>query len=1077
MNRIAGRIAAVVAGLCLAASAQAQVVISQVYGGGGNSGATFRSDFIELRNNGASAVSVDGWSVQYASAGGSTWARTALAGSIAPGGFYLVKQADGSGGSVSLPTPDATGTTAMAGTNGKVALVRSGTALSGTCPVGTTTVADFVGYGSSASCAETAPTATLSNTTAALRKGDGSIDTGSNSADFATGAPNPRNSGSEPPPPPEPAVPLSIAQIQGAGLVSAYDGTIVVTEGIVTARKFNNGFFLQSANDDGNAATSEGIFVFTGSAPPASAAPGNLLRVTAKVEEFVPSSNPNQLTITELVSPTIELLGSGLALPLAVEIGAAELGADATPGTLERLEGMRVSVTQSVVIAASGGSIQERTATSFSDGVFHVVLPEVARPFREPGIGALDVALATLPADKNPPVFDTNPERLMVRSRGQIGAAAVSVDTQAQVAGLIGVLDYFAGTWALLPDVGTPPAVSGGRLPEAVNDAAYDEATIASFNVLRLFDEVADGNGAVALNADALDKRLTKTAVSICDYLKAPDILGIVEIENLRVMGMLAERINSSCASAPVYVPYLEPGNDVGGINVGFLVNTRAVGLDAVRVEVLEVRQFGKDTTLANPNGSTSLLNDRPPLLLRARVHHDNGGSYPVTVIVNHLRSLSGIDDVRSGSNGWSTGGERVRVKRGAQAAYLAGLVESLQQAKPDENIVLVGDFNAFQFNDGYVDVLGVLTGDPAAPDQVLTHVESPLTSLLIDGSQLEADAGEHYSFVFAGNAQTLDHVLVNEAVIAATGGLKVDHARINADFGVDNFGDFSVPLRTSDHDPVRLAIAVPAFRSADLSVVASAAPVAVTAGETVSFGATMANAGPGAAEFAAVALVFDALVAPVVTGAAGWTCLDAVQDAATTTVSCTTSSLAAGATSDFAVDVVTPDLPADYTLRMTVAARSQTTDPANGDNQAVAQVEVARAIHADLAARFARADVDGARIRLTVEVGNAGPDPAAAAVLVIEGNARVSSSQFVAPAGWSCGGLDSSGESFRVQCLRNQPAPIGVEQFDVTLVLPGLPVRRVPLSVTASVSSPTADRTPENNTATYSRASGKSGR
>ncbi|MDQ3511624.1 MAG: lamin tail domain-containing protein, partial [Pseudomonadota bacterium] len=132
MDRFTGRIAAAVVGLCLAATAQAQVVISQVYGGGGNSGATLKSDFIELRNNGASAVSVDGWSVQYASAAGSTWARTNLSGSIAPGAYYLVKQADGAGGSLALPPPDATGTIAMAGTNGKVALVQSISALSGT---------------------------------------------------------------------------------------------------------------------------------------------------------------------------------------------------------------------------------------------------------------------------------------------------------------------------------------------------------------------------------------------------------------------------------------------------------------------------------------------------------------------------------------------------------------------------------------------------------------------------------------------------------------------------------------------------------------------------------------------------------------------------------------------------------------------------------------------------------------------------------------------------------------------------------------------------------------------------------
>lgn len=222
------------------------------------------------------------------------------------------------------------------------------------------------------------------------------------------------------------------------------------------------------------------------------------------LSEFVPSSNPNQLSITELVSPMIELLETGVALPAAVELTAADLGTDALPGTLERLEGMRVSVAQSVVVAPSGGSINERDALSFGDGVFHVVLPQIARPFREPGIGVMDAALATLPAGKNPPLFDTNPERLMVRSRAQIGANPLSVDSGAQVAGLIGVLDYFAGTWALLPDVAAPPTVSGGRLPEAVNDADYDAVTIASFNLLRFFDEVSDGNGAVTLTPEAL---------------------------------------------------------------------------------------------------------------------------------------------------------------------------------------------------------------------------------------------------------------------------------------------------------------------------------------------------------------------------------------------------------------------------------------------------------------------------------------------------------------------------------------------------------------------------------------------
>ena len=378
-----GRLAAVFASFALlfaASSVQAQVVISQVYGGGGNSGATLKNDFIELRNNGPTAVDLTGWSVQYASSTGTTWnGRTNLSGSIPAGGFYLIQQAQGAGGTVDLPTPDATGTIAMAGTAGKVALSRSTTALTGACPTADANVVDFVGFGSAANCFEgSAPTGTLSNTTAALRGGDGSIDTNNNGADLAVGAPNPRNSGAEPPEPPDPPLALTIAQIQGNGLLSPHNGKRVVTEGIVTAIKFNNGFFLQAANDDGDPATSDAVFVFTSSAPPATAAVGNRVRVTGTVSEFTPSTNLNQLSITELVSPTVIQLSTGNPLPAPVVLTTTDFGPGATPGTAEKFEGMRVNVAAGRVIAPTEGNISESSANSSTTGVFHIALDGVA---------------------------------------------------------------------------------------------------------------------------------------------------------------------------------------------------------------------------------------------------------------------------------------------------------------------------------------------------------------------------------------------------------------------------------------------------------------------------------------------------------------------------------------------------------------------------------------------------------------------------------------------------------------------------------------------------------------------------
>ena len=1067
-----GRLAAVFASFALlfaASSVQAQVVISQVYGGGGNSGATLKNDFIELRNNGPTAVDLTGWSVQYASSTGTTWnGRTNLSGSIPAGGFYLIQQAQGAGGTVDLPTPDATGTIAMAGTAGKVALSRSTTALTGACPTADANVVDFVGFGSAANCFEgSAPTGTLSNTTAALRGGDGSIDTNNNGADLAVGAPNPRNSGAEPPEPPDPPLALTIAQIQGNGLLSPHNGKRVVTEGIVTAIKFNNGFFLQAANDDGDPATSDAVFVFTSSAPPATAAVGNRVRVTGTVEEYTPSSNPHQLAITEIVTPTVEVLETGIALPAAIELTAAELSPDALPGTLERLEGMRVSVAQSVVIAPSGGSIDENDALSFSDGVFHVALPGVARPFREAGIGVMDAI--TLPAGKNPPRFDTNQERLMVRSRGQVGAQPLSVDTGAEVAGLLGVLDYFAGTWALLPDVATPPTVSGGRLPEAVNDPRYDEVTVGSFNLLRLFDEVNDSNGAVTLTPEALDKRLAKAALAICDYLKTPDILGAVEVENLRVLQLLSERIDATCAARPGYVPYLQPGNDVGGINIGFLVSSRLTADGVARVEVLDVAQFGKETTLANPNGTTSLLNDRPPLRLRARVHQDATSSYPLTVIVNHLRSLNDINDTLPGSSGWATGGERVRVKRGAQAVYLAQLVEEMQQANPDEKIVLVGDFNAFEFNDGYVDVMGIIRGDAAPEDQVLTWMPSPLTVPLVDGSQLIADPAQRYSYSFEGNAQTLDHVLVNESLVMDAA-LRVDHARINADFGVDNFGDATLAVRSSDHDPVRLSIRVPSFARADLSATVSADRADANVGDTVRYTATVRNAGPGAASPAAFAFVFSAELSPsLATLPAGWSCAAPEVSAGTTRVACTVPSLAVGDEATFVLDAVVPASAAGATLGLGVSANSTVLDPANGDNTAAVSVAVAAMpqTRADLSVKLLGAALPlrrGTIATLLVPVRNAGPDAAEQVTVRLTSNVEARYAAVAAPSGWSCTRVQDTPDGAAADCSRSGAMARGVQTLAFALVVPGKPKRGTSLEFDATVSSTTTDPNPGNN-------------
>ena len=203
--------AAAVAIAPAARGVSADMVVSQVYAGGGNSGATFTNDFVELFNRGASPIDLSTWSIQYASAAGTTWQVTPLSGSVQPGRYFLVQLASAAAVGAPLPTPDATGTTNMANTGGKVALVRSTAALSCGAAAGSCSadplVADLIGYGSASDYEGSGAATGLTNTTAALRASGGCTDTDDNASDFAGATPDPRNSASAPagcgtPPPP-----------------------------------------------------------------------------------------------------------------------------------------------------------------------------------------------------------------------------------------------------------------------------------------------------------------------------------------------------------------------------------------------------------------------------------------------------------------------------------------------------------------------------------------------------------------------------------------------------------------------------------------------------------------------------------------------------------------------------------------------------------------------------------------------------------------------------------------------------------------------------------------------------------
>jgi hypothetical protein len=193
------------AAVCAMRASAADVVISQIYPGGGTSGATYRSDFVEIFNRGGAAVDLSGWSVQITSGSGTTWQVTGLSGSLAPGQYYLVQEFTASGGSQNLPPADAMGTININNFSAKVALVSSMTALSGSCPLGG--AVDLVGYQIGVSCYEGAPIdATASNVQAFVRQSGGCTETDDNFQDFRVAGPVPRSR----------TAPLNLCTLRGA---------------------------------------------------------------------------------------------------------------------------------------------------------------------------------------------------------------------------------------------------------------------------------------------------------------------------------------------------------------------------------------------------------------------------------------------------------------------------------------------------------------------------------------------------------------------------------------------------------------------------------------------------------------------------------------------------------------------------------------------------------------------------------------------------------------------------------------------------------------------------------------------
>ncbi len=741
----------------IAAQSPTGIVISEIRFHG-TGAAPANDEFIELFNTSATARNISGWMIRSSNNNTPPTLLTRLTIAnvvLQPGCFFLAVNSLGYSGTIAGDQAYSVGF----GDNGGVALTDANGIIID--QVGLGSAAGAYGEGTRLAQLTTDVDRGYERNASATR---GFADSDNNSADFHLQTPsNPQNSSTTcltvgVTPPPVVRVPH---EIQGSTSVSPIAlGTVVNVRGVVTARR-SNGFFIQTAPgmEDADATTSEGLFVSTTGGTLAAAQVGHLVTVSGAVAELVPTGDPTSPPLTALASITSVLDEGAAALPAPYALTSADLSPAGTLDQLERLEGMRVSVAS--LTAVSGTD---------SNGAFFAVMSGQPRPFREPGVESGHAVLPCAVGPCNIPRFDGNPERLRVDSDGLEGIAAVNVSTDAVMANVVGPLDFSARAYTVLPESTLAP--SGGTALFVAPDAAFDQFTVASFNMQRF----------ASLPPAAYATQLAKASLTIRGVMKTPDIIGLQGVESLAVLSALAGRIDADASAAgepaPQYASFLFDGSDPAHLNVAFLVKQRGS-----RVSIFSVDQIG---ALADF--------EHPPVALRAMVVGPSTTlAQTVTVIVNDLASLLNVDQDNNA-------GQAARARRQVQAEAVANYIQQLQSNDPNGAIVSLGDYNAFSFNDGYADLVGTIRGVPASPDRVAVASSDLVSPDLTNVSDF-SPAAQRYSSISNGNAQALDHMLVSANLVPQFVGLA--RPRVNADFPEALRADANTPSRLSDRDPM----------------------------------------------------------------------------------------------------------------------------------------------------------------------------------------------------------------------------------------------------------------------------------
>lgn len=548
-------------------------------------------------------------------------------------------------------------------------------------------------------------------------------------------------------------VPLTIMQIQGASHMSAVAGQVVLTGGIVTAVD-TDGFYMQHATGDGNSATSDGIFVFTTTAP--NVLVGDAVSISGAVQEFLPGANTQNLTVTRIVPTSVVVDSSGNALPAAVLIGTGGIlppteSYDSDGFTIfnpavdgldfyESLEGMRVTIDAPLVVGPTN-SFGETTVIASG------------------GAGATGVNSrggVTISAG------DFNPERIQIDDDSGLFAGYAPAYTQGdRLSSVTGVVSYNFTSYEVLVTEAVTITTDAPALTRNPTTLVGDtnHLSMATYNLS---------------NLDPTDTTFNLLATDIVYALGAPDILAAQEIQDADGAGtggnlsgtvtaqLLIDAIVTAGGPRYVYVEVAPTvanttgGEPNGNIRNGYFYNPDRVGYVANSATAID---------------SSTYSGTRRPLAAQFTF---NGQT--ILAIDVHFTSRGGSDPMTGSTQPPSNAGDAART---TQANGVAAYINNQLATNPNLNVAVLGDFNGFWFENvvgNLVTTAGLNRASDLAPEE------------------------ERYSYVFENNAQQLDHILLSTGLYA---GAQYDAVHINA--------EFSAATRPSDHDPQIVLLRIPA--------------------------------------------------------------------------------------------------------------------------------------------------------------------------------------------------------------------------------------------------------------------------